>query len=93
LESGKGAFSHEQWKDDDEATMIKLETEAVSMRETAFGCLEEQHKQELLATFKAMSPEEKTEFMKELNSSGEKGMNHGFKEGKMEEDDEEEAAI
>jgi len=93
LESGKGAFSHEQWKDDDEATMIKLETEAVSMRETAFGRLKEQYKQELLANFKAMSPEEKATFMKELNSAGEEGMNHGFKEGKKEEDGNEEAAI
>ncbi len=60
LESGTTAPPHEQWNDDKKAAMIKLESEAVSMRETAFGCQKEQHKQELFATFKAMPLEEKT---------------------------------
>ncbi len=36
LESGKATPSHEQWEYDEEAAMIKLESEAVLMRETAF---------------------------------------------------------
>ncbi len=84
---------HEQWMDDKEETMTKLEIEAVSMKETAFSPLKEQHKQELLATFKTMSPEGKAEIMKELNSAGEKGMKYGSKEGKTEEDDDEEVEI
>ncbi len=93
LESGKSTPIHEQWKDDKEEAMTKLETEAVLMKKTAFGCLKEQHKQELFATFKAMSPAEKAKITEELDSAGEEGMNYGSKEGKKEEDDEEEVAI
>ncbi len=70
-----------------------MEIDAVSMKETAFGCLKEQHKQDLIATFKAMSLEEKAEIMKELNSALEEGINHGFNEGKTEEDYDKEVAI
>ncbi len=63
------------------------------MKETALGCLKEQHKQELIATFKAMSPEEIAEITKELNSAGEEGINHGIDEGKTEEDDDKEEVI
>ncbi len=93
LESGKAAPYHEQWKDGEEGAMIKLESEAVSMRETAFCCLKEQHKQELLATFKTIPPEEEAEFMKELKSAGKEGMNHWFKKGKTEYDDDDEGVI
>ncbi len=93
LESGKAAPVHEQWTVDEEEAMIRLETDAVSMKETAFGHLKEQHKQELIATFKAISPEEKAKIMKELKSAGEEGINRGIDEGKTEEDDDKEEVI
>ncbi len=80
-------------RDVEEGAMIKLESKEVLMRDTDFCCLMDQHKQELLAIFKAMPPEEKAEFMIELNTALENGMKHGFKEGTMEEDDDEEVGM
>jgi len=56
------------WTAQDEAALAKLEAKPVSIKETALGRLKEQHKQELLATFRVMPPEEKEVFLMEMNT-------------------------
>mmetsp|Transcript_21662 Transcript_21662/g.44701 ORF Transcript_21662/g.44701 Transcript_21662/m.44701 type:complete len:81 (+) Transcript_21662:144-386(+) len=56
FDSGKAPPSHKVWTAQDEAALAKLEAKPVSIKETALGRLKEQHKQELLATFRAMPP-------------------------------------
>ncbi len=65
--------SHKVWTAQDKSALAKLEDEHVLIKETALGCLKEQHKQELLATFRAMPPEEKESFLMEMNTNVEKG--------------------
>ncbi len=84
VKDGVQAPAYAKWTDEDKAALALLEKEPISIKDTALGRLQEQHKKELLATFKALPPNEKADFLKELNG-GEAG------EGKEEEGGEEAA--
>ncbi len=66
LEQGNAAPSFKDWSVEEESALAKLEAEPISIKETALGCLKEQHKHELLATYCAMSDMKKQAFMQEL---------------------------
>ncbi len=60
LEQGNAAPSFKDWSVEEESALARLEAEPISIKETALGCLKEQHKHELLATYCAMSDMKKT---------------------------------
>ncbi len=86
LRNGTAPPSYCKCTAEDDAALAKLEAEPVSIKETALGRLKEQHKKELLATLRAMGPEEKAEFLREVNSGGNRNSNP-VNEGKEEEDE------
>ncbi len=73
IDSGKAPPSHKVWTAQDKAELTMLEAELVSIKETSLGCMTEQHKQQLLATFRAMSPEEKEGILLEMNTNVDDG--------------------
>mmetsp|Transcript_18894 Transcript_18894/g.38980 ORF Transcript_18894/g.38980 Transcript_18894/m.38980 type:complete len:96 (+) Transcript_18894:782-1069(+) len=66
LDKGKAAPSFNDWSVEEEAALARLEAEPVSIKETALCRLKEQHKRELLATYRSMSDMEKQAFLQEL---------------------------
>ncbi len=70
-----------------------LEVEPILFKETALSHLKEQHKRELLATFKALSKEEKVVMLMEMTCVGMEDGKKTEEEGKVEEEEGEEAKI
>lgn len=96
--NNKAAFkevapSVQEWTAEDEASLVALETEPISIKETALGRLKEQRKREMMAAFKAMSPEEKAAMMAEMTAGVEVEGKKTEEEGKAEEEEGEEGKI
>lgn len=66
----KSAPSLIKWMIEEEASVEKLEAEPILIKETALGCLKEQHKHKLLATFKALPQEDKAVMLVEMTGIG-----------------------
>ncbi len=73
--------------------MVALETEPISIKETALGRLKEQRMREMMAAFKAMSLEEKAAMMAEMTASVKVEGKKTEEEGKAEEEEGEEGKI
>ncbi len=73
------------WTEQEELELVGLKTEPISIHDIALARLISRHKMEIMATFRAMTKEEKACFLKELQEDEVK-----MKEGAEEE---QEAAI
>lgn len=71
IDERKAAPSFKDWTMEEEAALARLESEPLSIKETALSRLKEDHKQDLIATFRTMHGEEKAEFLKELSDAKE----------------------
>ena len=58
----------ERWTDDDEAMVEELKRTDLSMENTELGRKKKALQTESLAAFASMTPEEKTEYLRKLNS-------------------------
>ncbi len=81
LDDGKTATFYLLWKEKEELELVMLKTVPISIHNTALTQLKSRHKMEIMATFTAMSKEEKVCFLKELQEDDVK-----IKEGAKEEE-------
>ncbi len=70
-----------------------FKVDPILTKETTLSCLKEEHKQELLATFKVMSKEEKAAILTEMTGVEVEDSKKTEKEGKAEEEEGEETMI
>ncbi len=66
VKSGASPPSYLKWTETDEAALRQLETEPISIKETALSQMKEQHRKEIFATFRALKKEEREAFIKEM---------------------------
>ncbi len=93
VDEEKVAPSVQEWTAGDEASLVALETWPISIKEMALGRLKEQRKREMMAAFKAMSPEEKAAMMAEMTAGVKVEGKKTEEEGKAEEEEGEEGKI
>ncbi len=93
VESGASPPSYLKWTEEDEAALSKLEAEPISIKETALGRMKQRHKQELLATFRALPKEEREAFIKEMAGEEVGGERVEDKRQESKEEDGQEGAI
>ncbi len=93
VEERKVPPSVKEWTIEEEASLTMLEVEPISIKETALKSLNEQHKRELLATFKVLSKQEKAAMLTEMTVFGVEDGKKTEEQGKAEEEDSEEEKI
>ncbi len=93
IENKEAAPSHNKWTMDEESALVRMKAKHVSIKETALCILKDQHKQDLFATFRAISLAEKEAFIKEMTEFEKEGMKNVLDKGNQEEDGDKEAKI
>ncbi len=66
LESGKAAKIYKKWSDADEAELNRLKSEAIDIADTVLGRLKKENMNQMRATIKHMTKEEKEALLREL---------------------------
>ncbi len=70
LESGKAAKIYKKWLDAEEAELNCLELQAIDIADTALGRLTKENINQMKATIKHMTKEEKEALLQELQRPG-----------------------
>ncbi len=72
IASGWASPTYKEWTRKDNAALACIEAKPVLMKGTAFSCLKEKHKKDLMARFRALSRDEQNEWMellKDMNAA------------------------